>query len=1017
MQKRITLLFFALVFVCLSATNVLAQLTATATLQGTVTDKLGAVIPGAEVRISNEATGEARSGMSNGAGLYSFNLLSAGIYELRVSVREFTTTVFENVEVFVGRTTTIDAQLSPSPRAETITVEASGAALVDVVKTDASRAVSPIEVQELPVNSRDFVSLAVLAPGVRPTDSYDPTKNRMGVFSINGSNGRNVNMTVNGIDNKDNLYGGPVMQLPLEAIQEFNISTQRFSAANGRSEGAAINVITRSGTNNLHGSLYLFDRSDALNTLNYFEKKENGGDGTKSPYSRQQFGGSVGGPMKKDRTFLFFALERSREQTSINVNPTALMEMNIAKKAGFPVEPSSTIPTPYFDWRYNGRLDHKIDDKNSLALSYSNQNNRGENDQSSSTTDLTAGNFTTNQIIISNMSINSVITPNIVNSFTAGFQYWNNLIDTANKVPTFTFPSMTFGTNVNVPQQNSQRKWQFKDDISFSHGRHTFKTGVDYVWEPAVGGFFISNPTIHLTFFDDPSTITTDTKSYPQGFATPGAIQTITDTAGDPYYSQHPRMFGVYFQDDWKATRRLTLNLGVRYDRDTDLIGAKEQARARAYLLLKAIGSPYGGGLPHDDNKDISPRVGLAFDITGHGKHILRAGYGLYFGQTFQNIPLFMEQQTNPTLFTTVSYNSNGPADTNADVIPSTGKPLSQFRYGVDPLPGKPAPATQLGTGGRSYITDPKYRNPYTEQWNGGYTWAIDNNQVIEVEYVHVFGLHESRSIVINPKEIATLGGARFTDAPLEALGLPQIGPISDSESIGRSRYDGLNISYRKHMSRHFTVDASYVRSRGVAWQSSAAAFGDRPTDLNNIFAPHDFGPAPDDEPHRFVMSGIVDLPWGFKFAPIMQAASAKPYNLTEGIADVYGFGGLQGSTHAIVLNSDPTNYLATKNFTSSQLRACLAANTCQQVSYDVARGQAFFELDARFSRRFTFGEKMRLDIDFQAFDLTDRANFGNNFQGNIRSSLYGTPIGFITPSGVLVPRSFSGEFGAKFNF
>src|SRR3989442_11741708 len=134
------------------------------------------------------------------------------------------------------------------------------------------------DVQDLPLNGRDLATLAYLAPGVKPVDSYDPTKNRIAIFGINGSSGRNVNLTVNGIDNKDNTVGGPVMQMPLEAIQEFLISTQRFSAANGRSEGAAINVITKSGTNDWHGSLYVFERNEALNSLNYFEKTQNGGD-------------------------------------------------------------------------------------------------------------------------------------------------------------------------------------------------------------------------------------------------------------------------------------------------------------------------------------------------------------------------------------------------------------------------------------------------------------------------------------------------------------------------------------------------------------------------------------------------------------------------------------------------------------------------------------------------------------------------------------------------------------------
>ena len=258
MRTRIVSCLLAVALICLSSGIASAQITATATLQGTVTDKSGAVVPAAEVRVTSRETGEVRSGASNGSGIYTFNLLPAGHYDVRVSVKGFSTAVFENVELAVGRTSTIDAQLSPSTQAETVTVESAGAALVDVERTDVSRAVTPAEVENLPLNGRDFVNLAVLAPGARPVASYDPTKNRIGVFATNGSSGRNVNVTVNGIDDKDGTVGGPVMQLPLEAIQEFNISTQRFSAANGRSEGAAVNLITKSGTNSFHGSLFFF---------------------------------------------------------------------------------------------------------------------------------------------------------------------------------------------------------------------------------------------------------------------------------------------------------------------------------------------------------------------------------------------------------------------------------------------------------------------------------------------------------------------------------------------------------------------------------------------------------------------------------------------------------------------------------------------------------------------------------------------------------------------------------------
>jgi hypothetical protein len=190
MLNRIAVLSFALALVFMNATNLFGQLTATATLQGTVTDKSAAVIPGAEVRITNKETGESRVETTNGVGNYTFNLLPAGHYDVRVSVKGFTIGVYSNVELLVSRTTTIDAQLSPSQQSETVTVESAGAALIDLQKTDVSLPITPTEVDNMPLNGRDFVNLAVLAPGARPVTSYDPTKARIGVFATNGSTGR-----------------------------------------------------------------------------------------------------------------------------------------------------------------------------------------------------------------------------------------------------------------------------------------------------------------------------------------------------------------------------------------------------------------------------------------------------------------------------------------------------------------------------------------------------------------------------------------------------------------------------------------------------------------------------------------------------------------------------------------------------------------------------------------------------------------------------------------------------------
>jgi hypothetical protein len=502
---------------------------------------------------------------------------------------------------------------------------------------------------------------------------------------------------------------------------------------------------------------------------------------------------------------------------------------------------------------------------------------------------------------------------------------------------------------------------------------------------------------------------------YPQGFATPGLITNISESSGNPFYLQHVNMFGVYFQDDWKVSSRLTLNLGLRWDKDFGLVAGPQEAQARAFIDLKAIGSSYGGATPHDDNKDFSPRVGFAYDLTGRGKHVIRGGFGLYYGQIFQNITLFMLQQTNPTIFGQVlNLNSVGPGDANADPVPGTNLLLSQYRYGIDPIPAVPPPTTVLAAGATGRLIDPLYRNPYTEQFNVGYSWQLSENSVIEADYSHVLGLHESKSVQINPKS-PNFSGRLLTPA-FTAAGVPALGSITDFAPIGRSRYDGLSIAYRRRLSKHFSLNTSYLLSKALAYNGSAANFSQAATDPSNIFAAHDFGPAPSDERHRWVTSGLVSLPWGIKFAPIMQWASARPYSAKQGL-DYFGVGNSSTTDFAVLLNSAPTNYTATASYTAAALRACIAAATCHISSFDSQRGSPFFQLDARFSKLFRFRERTTLEFMFQAFNLTNRANFGGDYQTNITSKTFGTPIGFIAPSSVIIPQAFTGEAGFTLRF
>jgi len=1021
-MKRLTYLaLLGVILLSLGSGNAFGQATASGTIQGRVTDASGGVVPDAQVVAKSKATDVTRTTTTSDTGDYRFELLPVGNYAVTITKTAFATFV-QTIEILVGQTATVNAELKPGVMSEVIEVTGQ-APLLDQAKTDVSQNITPLEVEQLPMVGRDVANLAYLAPGVKAADSYDPTKNRYAILSVNGNGGRDINVTINGIDNKDNTVGGPVMQMPLEAVQEFQISTQRFSAVNGRSEGAAINMITKSGTNLYHGSILGYFRDTSLNT----DEKDPTGTGTTTTshpnYTRQQFGGSIGGPFRKDKLFGFFAIEREREHQAQTVDPTSLNELTLAKGAGLAAQPSATIPRPFFEWRYNARADWVINKSNSAYLSYTSQVNDSLNDQSNATMDLTEGNFTRNHMIVSNLTLTSLISNTTVNQFTFGYQYWNNLIDSSISAPLVVFPSASFGTNTNVPQESFQKKWQFKDDLSKTVGRHTFKAGADFINNPVEGGFFKFSSTLEIDFAANPSVILGNPAKYPQGFATPGLVTLMTIANGNPYFLVATKQLGLYFQDDWRVNSRLTLNLGVRWDKDFNMIGGSDVKTSRTYQELVALNSsisnPYVSKLPHDDNKDFSPRVGFAYDLTGRGKHLLRGGFGVYFGDVFQNIPLFMEQMSNPTVFQTL-FTLTDPVK---DIVPGTGIPLGSWRYGVDPMPTIAAPSAQLNPGSTGRLMDPNYRNPMTEEFNGGYSWALNPNTAIEVEYTHVFGLHENRTINVDQK--VPVGGACCT-RPLDAAftasnpPLPELGSVRDEQSIGRTHYDGMNVSYKQRMTHRFSINATYTLAWAYSYDAGAGTFRNYPRLATNPFASYEWGPDFNDERHHVTVSGMVDLTKGFQLSPILQFGSARPYNLINS-SNTMNTGG--GTTNAVVVpTSNPTNWFAFAGNNTGAQNCFYGLNGvtqgCTIANYDPLRGDPFFELDMRLAKNIKFGERMNLQLMAQAFNLTNRANYGNNFGLNTGSaSTFGHPVGFINPSSTIIPHAVWGELGVRFTF
>jgi hypothetical protein len=1054
--------FILLVLMLVGSDRLFGQATSTGNITGVVTDSTGAAVANATVTAINKGTNSQRIVTSNRAGEYRFDLLPVGMYTVKVEATGFSGGQATNLELLVGTTLNANFPLQTGQVATSIEVS-TGNQLVDSEKTDSSTAVTPQEINSLPLNGRDFANLAILAPGVKQVDSYDPTKNRYAVYAVNGSSGRNTNTTVNGVDNKDNTVGGAVMQLPLEAVQEFSISTSRFSAENGRSEGAAVNVVTRSGTNQFHGALYGFFRSQAIQTNNAIS--EQGGQ-PKPDYSRQQYGGSVGGPIRKDKDFGFFAYEGLRERSSLAVTDLAYNELVLAEPLG--AVPAHTIATPFDEKRYNGRVDHYFSDKEKLYVSYTAQDNKSNNDQSTGTVDTTEGNYTINDLILANATLTSILSSRTINTFTAGFQYWNNLIDSKTRTPYFLFPDgASFGTNPNVPQKSSQHKFQFRDDFSQTIGKHTLKAGVDFLYEPQVGGFFENNPTPEFDFFDTAANLL-NPALYPNGFSSPGAIQASTGTSGDPSFNLSPKMLGVYFEDDWRATPRLFLNLGLRYDRDIDTYGLAKQANSRTHQeLVAAAATPVatvpttppttlagvgytpnlaflGGnytGLPSNDNLDISPRIGFSYDVSGNGRFVIRGGYGLYFGQTFENIPLFMIQQANASVFAnTYTINCAGPGDpacnANNGLVPGTNILLSNYRYGVDPAPVIPPAGHDLAPQSTGRLMDPGFRNPYTQQINLGLQYALTTHTVFEVEYNQARGIHEDKTVNINPTEYFN-GGVRPFSAAFAAAGVPVLGRFGAEKSIGRSYYDGLNLSYRQSMSRHFSAVVNYTYSKALAFEGNPAAFRNSATNpFLGEFRKADYGTAPNDERHHVTAAGTIALPWKIEISPILSIGSARPLDVYESSSDLWGVGSGRSNPHAAILSGEketPQAYVNYANAAAAAVAAdstgkttvasfyqsCLTSGLCREVSYDSYHGQKFVQLDARFSKTITIKDRYNVSLFFQGFNLTNRANYGPNYDGNVddAGSSFLKPLGFINPSSTVVPRSFTGEFGGRFSF
>jgi hypothetical protein len=967
-------------------------------IQGTITDTSGAVVPGVVIVVTNTATSLERTVISGNNGAFNVPGLSPGKYSVTATMRGFAEFA-ANALVNVGRTTDVNMKLELAGTREIVNV-VEIAPLVETTKTDMGGVVENRDVSNLPLNGRNFSSLATLIPGARPVSAYDPTKSRMGAVSLAGAGGRNINTTVDGMDNKDNTVGGYVQNVSIEGVREFALKT-RFSAADGRSAGGMLSIITKSGSNDFHGSLFSFFRDKRLNKNDYISVHSNK---VKPEFSRQQYGGSIGGPVKKDRVFAFVTHERLRENASNPIEASITHELQLLKDTGIKIYgltpvPASIIPTPYRSQLTTGKIDFLLNPRNNAFLSWNESRDRADNDRPS-IVDLSSTDSNINRNELFSLALTSTLSPRLVNQFGLGFNYWHNLLGQNPYSPArVNFAgSVTLGTPASVPQESIQRKWQFRDSANWTRGSHQFRFGGDFVYEPSVGGSVGLSGQPTISFFDNPSTILSDKVKYPYGFDTPGIIKEIAASNGDPHFLVTVNMFSAYFQDDWRVSRRLTLNVGVRYDVDLGFFG--DQDKNRTYLILKQLNSPLTNSLVNsvvkDDKNNFAPRFGFALDPTGSGRTAIRGGYGMYYDQVIVNTTYGSLTQTYPLIYAT-----------SMDLINNNiGKgQLAAFRLG-DPIVVPPG-LTDLANGASGRLINPDFVSPVSQQFNIGGSRELMKEFVFEIDYTHILNTHENRNLQVNPQRLlADNTNPRVLESAFKAAGMPtnRLGAIAVTSSVNRSRYDGLNFVVRKRLSRGITFNASYTLAKSQAYGGTALY------DQFDYLNPRELGPTVQDERHRFVVSSVIDLPWGFQAAPVVQVASARPYSLLAGY-DV-NKDGVSGD-------------LCVPGTSAPNGRTCpgVVGINSQRGGYDLDGNPVsgrFFLVDMRVSKYLSlsrFREGMNIGFFAEAFNLTNRMNFGNKFDNSARSAFMGSSGLAITTYGSVAASPLQAQIGFRLAF
>ncbi len=1045
------------------------------TILGSVSDTSGAVISGADVKVRNTGTGLERTTQTSGDGTYSIPELPIGTYTVTVSQGGFQTSQTSQVVVDVATERRVDVVLKAGQVSDTVEVNGEALPQVETTSGDLGGTLTAKAIENIPVNGRDYTKLIYLNPGVAGSpDQISDSPGSFGEFSMNGSRGRSNNYLLDGTDmndgyrndpaiNEAGVFGDPATILPIDAVGELRVLSN-YEAEYGRNSGAVVNIVTKSGTNQLHGSALEYYRSGALGARNYFNIDSQ----PKNPFTNNQFGGSLGGPIVKDKVFFFADYEGQREagaQAGLGCVPDAASiaaakaqaaangvslsqpMLNLLARNPWPTPniagatanldgtcnpPNANAPADNLatSTRFDNNIDSfigKIDYNPNSANMITGRYYFGNSNQSFPFAQLAGGllpgfnTVTPTRVQLVSLSYVKVVNSSQVNEARLG---WNRFaegffpqdsnfnpasigLDTGVTSFNYGLPLVSvgnfdkLGATASVPRQRVDTNWHFIDNYSWKIGRHDLKFGYEFR-RTSINITQDNNFRGKLSF--------SDLTSFVEGFASGGS-----QAAGYTQRHEFENSEGLYVQDSFRVSSRLTVNYGLRWDyfgvpgEKNNLFYQLSPANGGTLLQVGAPGGP--SSLYNKDFNNFAPRVAFAYDLTGKGTTVLRAGWGMFYDAFSQDIYLGH-----------IPYNCvfcPGPAYVGTGIAPITfsGVTSNQITAGV-PVYNSPAPL------GDYFGVNPNIRTPWVQNWNLNIQQQVGSKAVAQIAYVGSKGIDLFRFRDINqPSQSAITAfdsagctGYTFPNCPISSYGVPRTAYpnffyVNQEESTANSNYNALQLSLRVNSWHGLSSQANFVWSHSLDNASDLEDFipnASQPTNSLNPAA--EYGNSNFDIRRRFSWNFSYQLPtytgsyaklksgWGLDGVVTLQ--DGQPFQFNYNFEGDYSGAG-EGFDRPdvvgpIVYGSSPANFISLASFavpctfgnttndgTTDDTNCLAGSRHFGNLGRNSLRGPAFKEFNFSVFKNTPLTERLSLELRAEFFNLFNHPNFANPFLPN----------------------------------